>query len=705
MEDYTIASQSITGSRDHNEDALLELPLGAGSFCLAVADGMGGPPGGEIASNEVLAAIRQFLLKIDIQTIPVSRLKKIVAECFELAQYTVRQKTMNNASLEGMGTTLTLLLVHNHRYVYGNIGDSRLYVVAADYIRQMTTDHTYIEEFRQKYNEPVSQEFTSRYGHILTRAVNGKLDRPDIFPAGEESLEFNQGEILMLCTDGLILDKSVQSPQFFVDQMRVSPTLEEACHNLVSQAVRHGSTDNITVLLARRNYAKFREITQADLSRGISSPGAQTTAIADSGKPGEAPARVSADPAVPSGEPKAALRVPGVISAAATTPVPDTGISSAAPGQAARGHKTPATDPGRSSDLPAGGPTKPRVPAPGQKTVPNRSGSPSPAPAYSVPGQKEPSPFNRTLPNIPGKVPTVSKTTQQPSTPAYNMPPEPAASSSFPSKTLNIIGLVILIILSTLAILSIFDINPFEKEEPAGGQRIVFNGKPVTNQEISSENKPINILFAPGRINAMREKYLLQLSRLLVTDIKFQYTKALARDLKNLKPGFVTDILIETWDNLLKDNLVEPQSAPLQTLVQPGLLVSATDSNKFVVIIYALDQEGSTDSIDYVSKSSIQFFTSGLSLMVGKYFNAAYLSQSVGNSLFYLVTYDPGGTISENPLGFNPEMGSFPGPYDAAPCSDPQLVPRFATYRNQPVIDLVCPLPENQGCFRIGLPW
>ncbi|MDD4554065.1 MAG: protein phosphatase 2C domain-containing protein [Bacteroidales bacterium] len=248
MTEFTIASHSIKGRRENNEDAVLALSLGTNINFLAVADGMGGYEGGEIASNLILFKIKQYLLSLTINAFRTENLKLVLEQCFEIAQSTISLKIREEPNLAGMGTTLTAILISGSNYVYGNIGDSRLFLITPQAVHQLTTDHTYIEEFRQKYREPISPGFIAQYSHVLTRTIDGKLDRPDIYPASTPCMEINPGEIFLLCSDGLLPDKVSDHSSFIVDIINHSGSLEEAACQMVSMAYENGSTDNISVI-------------------------------------------------------------------------------------------------------------------------------------------------------------------------------------------------------------------------------------------------------------------------------------------------------------------------------------------------------------------------------------------------------------------------------------------------------------------------
>ncbi|MES3631075.1 MAG: protein phosphatase 2C domain-containing protein [Longimonas sp.] len=252
------------GRREVNQDDILQLYPHPDAFFLAVADGMGGTAGGQIASQSVLERIQTYLEeRFQYQTAPED-LKEILSDVYEEAQEAIRSVIDEEPSLQGMGTTLTCVLGFQDRFVVGNMGDSRVYYLHKGQMRQVTTDHSYLEEFRKQANtDELDPKFVRQYGHIINKTLDGGNDSPDFFPTESPYFELSEGDGFLLCSDGLIVDKMDNQEQMFASYMIGTENLQTAAESLVSLAYHAGSTDNISVVMAEagtisRNLGRVR---------------------------------------------------------------------------------------------------------------------------------------------------------------------------------------------------------------------------------------------------------------------------------------------------------------------------------------------------------------------------------------------------------------------------------------------------------------
>ncbi len=221
--------------RSSNQDVSLEEP-----DLFAVADGMGGHVGGEVAARVAVDTLRASFRKQPT----VEGLRRAVAE----ANRDVWRKGQVESGLRGMGTTLTataLVRDPGGRQVIAlaNVGDSRAYVYSRGQVIQITADHSLAEErVRQgEMTEAEAQVHPQR--HILTRALGVSSDVDvDLW-----ELHLTDGDRILLCSDGLTNE---------VDDQQIQRVLastsdpQEAARALVRAAVDHGGNDNVTVVVA-----------------------------------------------------------------------------------------------------------------------------------------------------------------------------------------------------------------------------------------------------------------------------------------------------------------------------------------------------------------------------------------------------------------------------------------------------------------------
>jgi len=242
---------TFPGRRDVNQDDILHFYPSEHSFFLAVADGMGGVAGGQIASQTALQTVETELRDAFTEETSPDDLKPILQDAFDAAQASIRKITEQDPSLEGMGTTLTCVLGCSNRFIAGNLGDSRVYYLNGDDIDQVTEDHSYLREFQEEAGaDNLDPAFVEQYGHIINKTLDGTGDEPDFFPKDAPYYQLDEQDGFLLCSDGLVVDKLRDQQKLFKAYMLGTPDLQTAAESLVSLAYYSGSTDNISVVLA-----------------------------------------------------------------------------------------------------------------------------------------------------------------------------------------------------------------------------------------------------------------------------------------------------------------------------------------------------------------------------------------------------------------------------------------------------------------------
>jgi protein phosphatase len=225
--------------RTNNEDAFVAIPE---SHLFAVADGMGGAAAGEVASQVFAETTLRFFFRTNLQSLQDT--VELVLEAFKSANASILQHARKHPGHQGMGCTGELLTFHDERFVLGHVGDSRTYQFRAGRLRQLTHDHSLIQEL---IDAGVYTEAEAR-GHplrsVLLRAVgtNDPLD-VDLIQG-----EIQAGDIFLICSDGLtdmVSDDSIR-------QVLATPqTLSWQAGTLIDLANASGGRDNITVVLAQ----------------------------------------------------------------------------------------------------------------------------------------------------------------------------------------------------------------------------------------------------------------------------------------------------------------------------------------------------------------------------------------------------------------------------------------------------------------------
>jgi protein phosphatase len=256
---YKFAHETFVGRREENQDAVLDYQIAEDIFAIGVADGMGGMEGGQIASSLTVKAVKQYLAELNPESILESHLKDIIKECFLAANQALAAKVQEQPGLQGMGTTLSMMILYKDKYAWGNIGDSRIYRVSGQAIDLITIDHTYIQEHYGRYDKEVPLNIQKQYGHYLTKCLDGTHQEPDLFPLDKPYEQIQAPCYFMLCSDGLILDKYDKDYEDYKAIVLTGESLSTRVNDLINYAYRVGSTDNITVVLAE-TWDQFRPL-------------------------------------------------------------------------------------------------------------------------------------------------------------------------------------------------------------------------------------------------------------------------------------------------------------------------------------------------------------------------------------------------------------------------------------------------------------
>jgi protein phosphatase len=243
--------------RRHNEDNLLTLELNA-SGCpqepffglYAVADGVGGQDDGEVASDMALRALSASILKSVLlpefenkpSIVHSEPLKTVLHDCVQAANHLVFSKSQGTDT--GMGTTLAAMLVFGDKALIANVGDSRIYLLRNNILKQVTTDHSLVAEMVAAGELTQEETYTHPRRNVITRCL-GMSDEIniDLFTG-----ELIPGDLFLICSDGLwemVRDVEIQAI------ISESPNPQSACERLVEAANKNGGLDNISAVIVR----------------------------------------------------------------------------------------------------------------------------------------------------------------------------------------------------------------------------------------------------------------------------------------------------------------------------------------------------------------------------------------------------------------------------------------------------------------------
>lgn len=234
----------IGRKRKSNQDSIC---LDYGHNFFAVADGMGGHKGGDIASQLTVKVMPEFILSntgVDPQVL----MKKMIQE----VNSAILQKATETPELQGMGTTVSAILFNGPQLVIGNVGDSRVYMINNHHIFQLTRDHSFVQEKLNMALYTREEAVKDPQKNVLVRSVGFEKDiQVDVF-----QYRICKNDIFMICSDGLhgkvsdsdilhIIQKNISDPSR-CQQADLEKTIQELIH----QANENGGQDNISVIVA-----------------------------------------------------------------------------------------------------------------------------------------------------------------------------------------------------------------------------------------------------------------------------------------------------------------------------------------------------------------------------------------------------------------------------------------------------------------------
>ena len=233
------ATTDIGRKRQLNQDFiyLSEVPVGNLPNVFIVADGMGGHNAGDYASRYAVETLVEEI-EISFEKNPV----KILGRAIDRANRMIRQRAREDISYSGMGTTMVIATFIGRYLEVANVGDSRLYVANGKEIRQITRDHSWVEEMVRRGGIERAEARNHPDKNIITRAVGAEdTVKVDFF-----TVDLREGDLILMCTDGLTNMLEDEEIRMTLDGAR---DIVEKAQGLVRAANERGGRDNISVVL------------------------------------------------------------------------------------------------------------------------------------------------------------------------------------------------------------------------------------------------------------------------------------------------------------------------------------------------------------------------------------------------------------------------------------------------------------------------
>lgn len=237
-------ASDIGRKRKSNQDSIC---LDHKHHFYAVADGMGGHNGGDIASQLSVKVMPEFMEQ-NTQLDPQILMRDMIQEI----NRTILKKAEETPELHGMGTTVSAILFSGPQLVVGNVGDSRVYMINNKHIYQLTRDHSFVQEKLNMGIYTRQEAIKDPQKNVLVRSVGFEADiNVDVF-----NYRICKNDIFLICSDGLHGKVSDRDILHIIHKQMPDPSastkaqIENAVKELIQQANDNGGQDNISVILA-----------------------------------------------------------------------------------------------------------------------------------------------------------------------------------------------------------------------------------------------------------------------------------------------------------------------------------------------------------------------------------------------------------------------------------------------------------------------
>jgi len=247
------AKTDVGLKREQNEDCYLiinretkDIDIQNHGMMFAIADGMGGHAGGEIASKMACQGMADYYSeKTDLLEGPGYFKAKL--EHLKSSVYNVHNKIIEygriNREFEDMGTTLSILVLTKNKALIAHVGDSRIYRLRQGFLEQLTEDHSMAQLFIEMGYLTPEKVANHPIRHVMSQAVGQGVE--NIFLKIEK---VEQGDTFLLCSDGLfgmVPDNEIR------DVLLHNPAIKDQCRRLVARALDNGGQDNVTVMVVQ----------------------------------------------------------------------------------------------------------------------------------------------------------------------------------------------------------------------------------------------------------------------------------------------------------------------------------------------------------------------------------------------------------------------------------------------------------------------
>lgn len=235
------ANSNIGLVRSENQDSFITGTFDDGVVWCVVCDGMGGAAGGAVASKMAVDLISGRIENCYNRKMKPSSIGNLLESAVNLANIEIFDLARENPAYSGMGTTVVAAIADGESVYISHAGDSRAYLKSKDGFRQVTVDHSVVQEMVDRGE--ISQEEAEH--HPIKNYITRALGVENSIAVDYNYFDFNEGDTLLVCTDGLSNMVDFDIIQEIID------TKDDCAGALIEKAIEKGGSDNITAVVIK----------------------------------------------------------------------------------------------------------------------------------------------------------------------------------------------------------------------------------------------------------------------------------------------------------------------------------------------------------------------------------------------------------------------------------------------------------------------
>lgn len=270
------ARTDVGAVRSRNEDSILFEPASsdearAHGWLGIVADGLGGHRSGDVASKLAVKTTRDAFYRPALEKLTKDRLTRAV----QLANQAILQDGHSSDDKLDMASTITAAVIEGPVLTVAQVGDSRGYLIRNSRLRQITQDHSLVDEMVREGKLTPEQARDHPKRNVITRAL-GTRDTVDV-DVFEEQLQ--DGDVILLCSDGLyrVVEESEIPRALFAEP-------QHAAESLVALAIQRGAPDNVSVIIVRVSLPPEDDDGETTLPGNLARPSEPPVLVQDEGE-------------------------------------------------------------------------------------------------------------------------------------------------------------------------------------------------------------------------------------------------------------------------------------------------------------------------------------------------------------------------------------------------------------------------------------